>query len=248
MAQAKLLFHGHLQSLLPAAKRGKALAYSTQRRASVKDVIEALGPPHTEVGHLALDGKPVDFNTQLASGQTLEIFPVPVPWDVTRTTLLRLDPLPRLAFLVDENVHRLAKLLRMIGQDATDCRGLSDAAIAVRAGEEKRVLLSRDRRLLKRGSVDFGRLVQAHHPWDQLREIMHLFGLWPRVRPFSRCIHCNQPLEPRAKSDIEDRLEPLTRRYFQIFHECPECRRIYWAGSHHQQMLEHLRKLKDSVP
>ena len=248
MAQATILFHGHLQSLLPPAKRGRPLESSTQRRASVKDVIEAFGPPHTEVGHLVLDGAPADFRAVLSAGQSLEVFPVPVPWDVGRATLLRPSPLSRLAFLVDENVHRLARLLRMIGQDAADCRGLKDAAIAARARDEERVLLSRDQRLLKRGSVVFGRLVRAHLPWDQLQEIMHLFDLWPRSRPFSRCIHCNQPLEPRAKSAIDDRLEPLTRRFFHTFHECPGCRRIYWAGSHHQHMLEHLRKLRDPVP
>ncbi|SDB36587.1 hypothetical protein SAMN05660653_01732 [Desulfonatronum thiosulfatophilum] len=236
-----ITFHDDLRVFASFSRQGAKRGYPLLRRASVKDVIEAVGPPHTEVGEILLDGVPVGFDAVVEAGFELNVFPIAAPWDVAKATLLRPNPLPSLAFLVDENVHRLAELLRMIGMDAAGCRGMSDAAIAAESARSGRVLLSRDHRLLRRSRVVFGRLVRAHRPWDQLKEIVDLFGLASDIKAFSRCIHCNIRLEPRAKADVADRLEPLTSRYYQTFHECPACRRIYWAGSHHQRMVANLK-------
>ncbi|WP_459937097.1 Mut7-C RNAse domain-containing protein [Desulfonatronum parangueonense] len=236
-----ITFHGHLRDFASTSRQGAKFEYPLHRRASVKDVIEAIGPPHTEVGEIHRNGQPISFDVLLEEGGELDVYPIAAPWDVTKASRLRPVPLAKLAFLVDENVHRLAELLRMIGLDAADCRGMTDAAIAAESASSGRVLLSRDHRLLRRSSIVFGRLVRAHRPWEQLKEIVDLFGLTPRIQAFSRCIHCNIRLEPRAKADIADRLEPLTRRYYEQFHECPACRRIYWAGSHHQRMLADLK-------
>jgi len=135
------------------------------------------------------------------------------------------------------------RLARMIGMDAAGCRGLTDEGIARRALAQDRIILSRDQRLLRRKNIVFGRLVRGVRPWEQLLEIIDLFGLKPRVRPFSRCIHCNVTLKLRPKAEIQERLEPLTRKHYHVFHECPECKRIYWAGSHHERMRERLRAL-----
>ncbi len=236
---ADLIFHGELQELVSDHDHG-SLCYPAARRASVKDVIEALGVPHTEVGWILEDGGEVDFHVLLAA-RRYEVFPVPVPWDVTAASVLRPEPLTELRFLVDENVHRLTGLLRMIGMDAAECRGLKDEEIAGLAAAQGRVVLSKDRRLLRRKQIVFGRLVRGVQPWDQLREVVDLFGIKSRMRPFFRCIHCNVPLKSRPKVEIQERLEPLTRKYHQVFQECPECRRIYWAGSHHERMRERLR-------
>lgn len=237
---ARIVLHGDLPDLAPRRGQGENL-YPADRRASIKDVVEAFGPPHTEVGRILQDGQERDFSARLAAGSCYEIFPVDTPWDVTAPSVLRPEPLFDLKFLVDENTQRLAGLLRMVGMDAAGCRGLGDEAIARAADEQGRVLLSRDRRLLRRKAVVFGRLVRCVHPWDQLREIVHLFGLRGRLRPFSRCIHCKVPLKARAKEVIEDQLEPLTKKYYRVFQGCPACGRIYWAGSHHQSMLERLK-------
>ncbi|HDQ40433.1 MAG TPA: hypothetical protein ENN39_05310 [Desulfonatronum sp.] len=238
---ADLMFHDALRDLVPGRDHGP-LCYPVDRRASVKDVIEALGVPHTEVGRILEAGIEVDFHALLAA-KRYDVFPVAAPWDVTAASVLRPEPLVKLRFLVDENVHRLTGLLRMIGINAAGCPGMADADIARHAAAQGRVVLSKDRRLLRRKQIVFGRLVHSVHPWDQLREIVDLFGLKSRMHPFSRCIHCNLLLVPRPKVEIQNRLEPLTRKYYQVFQECPKCQRIYWPGSHHDRMRERLRAL-----
>lgn len=240
---AKIRLHGIIQQFLPASKRGAEILFHPDRNASVKDIIEAHGPPHTEVGKIQLDGVSVDFHARLKPGQTMDVFPVEIPWDVCQPTLLRPRPLFQVAFLVDENVHRLAKLLRVAGLDAAGCKGMEDNDIALAAEKSGRILLSRDHRLLKRSRIIWGRLVRSQQPWEQLLEILELFDLKACLRPFTRCIYCNCGLQARSKVDVLGRLEPLTQRYYDTFFECPECNRVFWPGSHHERLMDRLQSL-----
>ncbi|WP_045222053.1 Mut7-C RNAse domain-containing protein [Desulfonatronum thioautotrophicum] len=239
MTTAKIRFHGALQEFLSASN----LLFNPDRNASVKDIIEAHGPPHTEIGKIHLDGVPVDFHARLKPAQTMDVFPVEIPWDVRQPTLLRPRPLSQVIFLVDENVHRLAKLLRVVGLDAADCKGMGDSEIAAEAERSSRILLSRDHHLLKRSRVTWGRLVRSQQPWEQLSEILNLFGLKACLRPFTRCVYCNCGLQARSKEEVLDRLEPLTKRYYDTFFECSECNRIFWPGSHHERLMDRLQSL-----
>ncbi|PTN33598.1 Mut7-C RNAse domain-containing protein [Desulfonatronum sp. SC1] len=250
MTTAKIRFHGTLQDLLPASKRGGRLMFNPDRNASVKDIIEAHGPPHTEIGGIHLDGIPVDFHARLRPGRIMDAFPVETPWDVRQPTLLRPKPLLQVAFLVDENVHRLAKLLRVAGLDAADCKGKDDDEIAADSDRTSRILLSRDHRLLKRSRIIWGRLVRFQEPWDQLLEILELFDLKTCLRPFTRCVYCNRGLHARSKEQVLDRLEPLTRRYYNSFFECPQCNRVFWPGSHHERLMDRFKSLGiiDHIP
>lgn len=235
MTTAKIRFHGTLREF-PSAS-------SPDRNASVKDIIEAYGPPHTEIGEIHLDGVPVDFHARLKPGQTMDVFPVEIPWDVRQPTLLRPRHLSQVTFLVDENVNRLAKLLRVVGLDAADCKGMGDNEIAVEAEKTSRIVLSRDQRLLKRSRIVWGRLVRSQEPWGQLQEILDLFDLKDCLRPFTRCVYCNRELQARSKEEVWDRLEPLTKRYYDSFFECPECNRVFWPGSHHERLMDRLQSL-----
>jgi hypothetical protein len=87
----------------------------------------------------------------------------------------------------------------------------------------------------------FGRLVRAVQPEEQLIETLKFFGLTGPFRLFSRCLLCNQTLQPIAKAAIAHRLEPKTKRYFNTFKTCPECNRIYWRGSHCDAMAAKLK-------
>lgn len=214
------------------------MAYPVDRRASIKDVIESLGVPHTEVYGLQYNRRSARLEDILASGGCLDVHPAAAPVDPLQDHPLR-PALNRLAFLVDENVARLAGLLRLVGLDAVYHPKLSDKNLARLAHEEGRILLTRDTALLKRALVTHGRLVRAAQPWDQLREILTLFRTGP-LRFLSRCPHCNQALAPAAKQDILSRLEPKTKRYYQTFHQCPDCGRIYWRGSHVAKLTKRL--------
>lgn len=240
---ATLLFDGELVGLLHRPAADGRVVYPVTRRASIKDVIEALGPPHTEVYRLTADGREADFSALLAPGMTVTVQPKPVPVDVTRPTVLRPTPLSRLAFAADANVGRLATLLRLLGYDTTYDRTISDTDLAAQASAEGRIVLSRDRNCLKRSRIVYGRLVRANDPLDQVRDIIRVFDLTRFLAPFRRCLRCNRALIAVDKAAIQDRLQPKTRRYYDAFTTCPACGRLYWSGSHYDGMKALLQQL-----
>jgi uncharacterized protein with PIN domain len=72
----------------------------------------------------------------------------------------------------------------------------------------------------------------------QLAEVVQRYGLSGKISSFRRCLRCNTPLQPTSKEAVLDRLEPLTRQYYNEFAICPSCNQIYWKGSHYEHMLE----------
>lgn len=238
-----VVLHGELLDLTPSGNRTGPIGRVLDRRGSVKDLIESLGPPHTEVGRIESGGQERDFSHVPDEGEELLVFPVAPPLDVTRPSRLRPDPLPGPAFAVDVNVGKLAVLMRLLGLDAAHDRTWRDRDLARLAEEERRAVLSRDRGLLKRRGVTFGRLIRAGRPEEQLRETLDFFGLTGPFAPFTRCLRCNVPLETAAKAEVEARLPPMTKRLFDRFSRCPSCGRVYWAGSHHDRMAARLRRL-----
>lgn len=228
-----------LQFLLARDRRLPTFEQTIYRQASLKDVIESLGVPHTEIGRLRVNGHEVGFDHRVADGETIHVEALATPRNVLQPSMLRPVPLTELRFLVDVNVARLGKLLRLVGCDTFYDPDLSDTELARLAAAQGRVLLTRDRALLRHGCIDYGHLVRAEKPRTQLREVVRLFGLREQLRPFSRCMHCNAALQLVSKSTILDQLQPLTIRYYNDFMQCSGCGKIYWEGSH-QQGLEDL--------
>lgn len=232
--------HGDLISLLKRSVNNKPNFHHTiHRKASVKDVIESLGIPHPEIARLTAHGVDIGFDYIVQQEDLIEVFPLEPPVSVLTPTFLRPAPLPEIRFVVDVNVGKLASLLRMAGLDTAYHNNLRDAEIAQIATTEKRIVLTRDTLLLKRKIVEYGHLIRETDPQKQLAEVIHLFGLRKEIRPFSRCLKCNNILEPVAKEKIIHRLEPLTKKYYNSFHRCPGCKQIYWPGSHKDKMKEY---------
>ncbi len=196
--------------------------------------------PHTEVGLILADGCRAGFELIPVPGQRISVFQVRAPLDPTRPDRLRPEPFPELRFLVDLNVGRLAGLLRGLGYDVLYDPDMDDQAMALTAQKDKRVVLSRDRGLLKRRLIQYGRLVRADRPADQFKEVASLFGL-ESSRMFTRCLGCNSRLVRVDKEKILHRLEPGTRRYFDRFTMCLECDQIYWAGTHLEKFQKRLK-------
>jgi len=239
-------FWGNLKELLRPPFRGqKRVEYELTRQASVKDIIEALGVPHTEVGRLTVAGREISFAAPGGNNDTLDVYPLSPPVDVSVPTLLRPKPLPGVAFAVDMNVGKLATLLRMAGFDTFFRNDISDPELVEAAVREKRILLSKDMDLLKRKEVAFGYLVREIDPEQQLAEIVRLFGIKKQFKPLSRCLRCNGLLQPVEKGRIIEQLEPLTKKYYDSFRQCLGCGKIYWAGSHRDKMLEVLNRYGD---
>lgn len=217
-----------------------SLEYVLQRRASIKDIIEALGVPHTEVGEILAEEREAGFDHIPSPDEKIVVRPVEAPVDVTRPTLLRPNLYPEVKFIADVNVGKLAMLLRMLGQDTLWSNSYGDREVAALAAQERRIVLSRDRGLLKRREIVHGRLIRDCNPDDQLSEVARLYGLDLDCR-FSRCLRCNQILKPVPKSDIVHRLKPRTRTYYEYFEICPGCERIYWRGSHWEKMCTRIQ-------
>ena len=236
---SEFTFHGDLPSLLRPRWRYKSpVIISITRRASIKDVVESFGLPHTEVGRVECNDLQVDFSFPVEDSQKFNIYGVETPWDITRPSLLRPEPLKQISFVVDVNVGRLARYLRMAGFDTLYDYRWDDNRIVDIVNRENRIVLSKDLGLLKRKQVGFGRCVRAEKPIDQLDEIICVFGLTELIRPFRRCLECNSLLIPVAKNVILPRLEPLTRKYYTSFSMCTTCDKIYWSGSHRDNMKQ----------
>lgn len=233
MATIAFVFHDYLGGLLKKKLRGPApLLHHLERRASIKDVIESLGVPHPVVGRLLVNGREVGFDYLLQDNDRVEGFPLVPPVDPCIATMLRPDPLERLAFIVDVNAGKLAFYLRMLGFDTVYGNDLRNGRLAEIASSQKRVLLTRDVSLLKRKIITHGYLLRDQDPRKQLIEVVRLYDLGRLIKPLSRCIACNGLLVPVDKEEIIGRLEPLTRKYYDSFQTCESCGKIYWPGTH----------------
>jgi uncharacterized protein with PIN domain len=225
--------YGPLNDFLPPGRRQAAFAHAFEGRETVKDLVEGLGIPHPELDLILVDGEPAAFDCVVQDGNRIAVFPRFESIDIDDVTLVR-PPLEALRFVLDGHLGKLARYMRLVGLDA-ECRmDASDRDIAELAARDGRIVLTRDRGLLKRRVVSHGYWMRAAAPRQQLVEVLQRFG--PTLAPFTRCLRCNNELRDVPKSSVESRLEPRTREYYQRFQECPGCHRVYWAGSHWQRL------------
>jgi uncharacterized protein with PIN domain len=199
-------------------------------------MIEALGVPHTEVELVLVNGESVDFGRRLHDGDRVAVYPKFEAFDVTPLLRVRPQPLRELRFVADAHLGGLAHLLRMTGFDTRYDNAYRDDEIERIAGDEQRIVLTRDRELLKRRTIDHGCCVRAQRSEAQLREVFGRLDLARSARPFTRCLACNAPLRAVDKAQVASRLPPAVRERCQRFSTCDGCARVFWEGSHWQRM------------
>ena len=233
---ANFRFYAELNEFLPHNRQYQTLQVNFKGRQSVKHLIESSGIPHTEVDLVLVNGNSVDFSYIVKQDDRVAVYPVFESMDITPLLKLRPAPLREARFVLDGHLGRLAAYLRMLGFDSLYRNDYDDLELAQISDEQKRILLTRDRGLLKRSLVTRGYCLRTREPRQQLLAVVRRFDLLAQVRPFTRCITCNGVLEPVSKAEIADQLEPLTRKYFQEFSRCGQCGQIYWKGSHHGRM------------
>jgi uncharacterized protein with PIN domain len=246
MAVSHIRFYAELNDLLPPMLRGKSFLHSFEGRLSIKDMIESLGIPHTEVDLILVEGASVDFSYLVQEGDHISVYPVFESFDLSPVLRVRPRPLRQVRFVLDVHLGKLARYLRLMGFDSLYRNDFSDDELALVSSAESRILLTRDRGLLKRNIVTHGYCVRDNQPKRQLLEVLRRFDLFKSIRPFERCVHCNGPLEGIAKERIQDRLLPATRQHFEEFRICPVCHQIYWQGSHHQRMEQFIQCVAES--
>ena len=203
---------------------------------TVKDAIEALGVPHVEVDLILVNRASVGFDHRLEDGDRVSVYPVFESLDISPVVRLREAPLREIAFVADVHLRRLARLLRLLGFDALHSNEFDDAQLVEISAGEGRILLSRDRQLLKHGRVTHGYWVRSTDPVEQAREVVRRFDLTGCVRPFSRCPACNGCLESVEKEAVADEIPPKTARWLDEYVRCDECGKLYWRGTHFERL------------
>lgn len=230
-----------LNDFLPKQKRKKMFSHRFFGKPTVKDVIESLGIPHTEVDLILLNEESVGFEAHLSDGDRLAVYPRFESLDIQPVQHLRPKPLRESRFVLDVHLGKLARYLRMLGFDTLYDSALEDEQIIEKSVQEKRIILTRDLGILKNSQVLHGYFVRQTEPKKQVREIVQRFDLKSKIAPFTRCMECNTLLKRVEKAAIRERLPPEVERCFQTFFFCPSCQKIYWEGSHHEKMSSFIK-------
>jgi uncharacterized protein len=229
-------FYEELNDYLPPGLRKRSFMRAVSGTPSVKDAVEAIGVPHTEIDLILVDGRSVRFNYRVRGGERIAVYPMFERFDISPLHRLRPKPLRNPRFVVDVHLGTLARYLRLLGFDTVYRNDLTDPELAALAARQRRVLLTRDVGLLKRKTVTRGYWLRAHDPERQIEEVSSALQLQRLIRPFIRCLACNGQLAPMDRGDARDQVPQRVYRRFRKFVHCGRCRRVYWRGTHFQRL------------
>lgn len=243
MGRAEFRFYAELNDFLPPHLRGRSFAYEFQGQPTVKDAIEALGVPHVEVELIIVNGESVDFSHRLNDGDRVAVYPMFESLDVTEILRIRRAPLRHVAFACDVHLGKLARLLRLLGFDTVHSPGITDAEL-VELSQRGRIILTRDRQLLKHGGVTHGYWVRSTVPLEQAQEVVRRFDLRDQIAPFTRCLACNGVLQRLPKEEALPRVPPKVREWCEEFLICSGCGRIFWPGTHYPRLASWVEILR----
>ena len=249
MNTATFRFYAELNDFLPSGKRQRTSSYEFTGSPAIKDAIEALGVPHTEVDVVLINGYSVDFAYRLRPGDRVAVYPVFESLDISPLVRLRESPLRRTAFIADVHLRKLARLLRLLGFDTAHSNDYPDTEIVAIACDERRIILTRDRELLKHSAITHGYWIRSDHPLEQAREVVHRFDLTAQAQPFRRCLSCNGLVKPVDKRDVLSRIPPKTALWQDEYFICQACDKLYWRGTHFsrlQTMVDQILETEES--
>ncbi len=242
-AFAEFRFYEELNDFLAPELRKTAFQVPIDRGRSVKDAIESAGVPHTEVDLVLVDGASVAFGHVLHGGERVAVYPVFERLDIAPVVHLRPSPLRETRFVLDTHLGKLARHLRLAGFDSLWENDYGDEEIVALSVAQKRVILTRDKGILKRRAVLRGHFVRETESEKQLCEVVRAFQLERSLKPFSRCRVCNAALREVPKKSVRGRVPETVWRELDDFTECPQCGRIFWRGTHY----ERLRRVLESA-
>lgn len=239
-------FYEELNDFLPEDKKKTRFEHRFIDRTSVKDLIESMGIPHTEIDMILVNGKSVSFDCIINDKDDISVYPVFETFDITEVQHLRPKPLRDPKFVCDVHLGKLAKNLRMLGIDSAYKNNYTLREIVIISINEIRVILTQDPGLLKRREVTHGYFVRNSAPIEQTKEIIKRFQLQNIINEFSRCIDCNSILVETKNEKIINRLPEKVRDSNNLFYTCIVCNKIYWEGSHFKNMLEKIKSILES--
>jgi len=243
-------FNDSLNFFVKEDKRNSVITYEFEQKRSIKDLLESIGIPHTEVDLIIVDETSVTFEHQVSDNEHINVYPVTCSQEITSSTnkLIHLQPKPHnpLRFVLDVHLGTLARDLRMLGFDCLYENDYKDKELANISNSTQRVLLTCDLKLLIRRNIEFGYYVRSRNHEEQIQEVLTRYNLFNSLLPFTRCLKCNAPLKPVNKQDIQSELNINTKKYYDNFYQCTNCLKIYWEGSHYLSMIKTVEKIRSS--
>lgn len=246
-SRAYVRFYAELNDHLRPVQQFQTLEKSFFAPATVKDMIESFGVPHTEVDLIIVNGQSVGFSYLVQPGDRIAAYPMFESFDVMPEQRLRAQPLRTTKFVLDVHLGKLSAHLRMLGFDTRYGPPFEDPALARISADEGRILLTRDRGLLKHGAITHGYWVRETNSRRQIDEVLQRFDLASAIRPFTRCMACNGVLESISKEAARS-LVPGRLDQYEEFHRCAQCGRVYWKGSHYARMRRWIDALTSAAP
>jgi uncharacterized protein with PIN domain len=244
--KVRLLFHGDLNVFLRRKSQDAVIERRLAEKTSIKDVIESCGIPHPEVDLILVDGEAVGFAHTVAEDAKADVFPV--AYRDTDYTEKRLQTFSANRFVADGHLGSLTRNLRLFGFDVAYSKSADDRQLLEIMAAENRALLTRDRRLLMHAIVRHGYYPRSQNSDEQTIEVLRRFDLSDLIAPFTRCLRCNAALQNAAKADVIEKLEPLTKIYYDQFRRCPDCKQIYWPGSHFAKLQKRIEEIRSRIP
>jgi uncharacterized protein len=244
MPTAEFRFYEELNDYLPSSRRKRSFVHSFDGTPAVKDVIEGLGVPHTEVDLILVDGRSARFSHRLRGGERVAVYPMFERFDIRPLYRLRPKPLRRTRFVADVHLGKLARMLRLLGFDTKYPTELSDRGLVATSVRERRVLLSRDVHLFMYRTLTRGYRLRSTDSERQLEEVIGALSLQRAAQPFTRCMSCNAKLHPVRRAAVKDHVPARVFKRFRRFVRCPGCERIYWRGTHFLHLEQLVRRVR----
>ena len=147
-------------------------------------------------------------------------------------------------FIADSMLGKLARWLRLMGFDTLYYPSIPDEDLVKRAREEGRIILTKDSELVRRNRGDNFLYLTSSDSYQQIKTVVKTLGLDPWKGLFSRCVHCNEPIQKMSDvSKVKAKVPPYAYATCFSFYRCPSCGRIYWEGSHHRKIRARIRSL-----
>lgn len=148
-------------------------------------------------------------------------------------------------------VQKLGRLLILCGFDVRiiktvqkrkDIKNLSEIAF-----KEKRILITRDTKILKLKNKSYYVLLKEQKIYNQMKVVFNTLKIKPKPELiFTRCARCNLSLNPIDKQEIKNLIPPITYKNTEEFYICNKCKKLYWKQSHYDFFLNKLKSICDT--